>query len=315
MLQITFTLLVISIFLSQSSFAAKWRVNNNPTIDADFTSVSDAHDTVSANDTLYIEGSATTYSGITFTKPLVIIGTGYFLAQNTETQAINTSSWIGTSYFEEGAEGTIFQGMSVSGSLYLSCSDLIIRRNYISSRIYYYTPDAPIANVLVIQNYISDIIAQTSFSYNVTNTLIRNNRMNRCEFPSGGITGDLDFNVIDNAGQATITYGMNVRSNIIPNATGYFGGSSNNFENNITGYTYTEVCLATGSSDNRYFPNATSPALGAAHDGSDCGLGGGPDPYTLSGMPNVPHIYFLSAPSSGSNESGLPVVISAKTQN
>jgi hypothetical protein len=54
-----------------------------------------------------------------------------------------------------------------------------------------------------------------------------------------------------------------------------------------------------------------SPAKGAGSNGTDIGPFGGPDPYRLSGLPNLPNIYELS---SGGLVTGdeLPVQIKIK---
>jgi hypothetical protein len=71
----------------------------------------------------------------------------------------------------------------------------------------------------------------------------------------------------------------------------------------------------TGSNDGIFQLKAGSPAIGAGVGGVDMGLFGGSDPYVLSGLPAIPAIWFISAPSSGSGASGLQVQIKAKSHN
>jgi hypothetical protein len=67
------------------------------------------------------------------------------------------------------------------------------------------------------------------------------------------------------------------------------------------------------STDGKWELKAGSPALGAGSGGVDCGAFGGPTPYVLSGVPNLPHIYEADVPASATSESGLQVTIKAKS--
>ena len=77
-----FLLLATIMLVRNDSFAKIWRVNNNLGINADFTTLQAAHDGAAAGDTLYLESSPTNYGGLSSSKRLVIIGTGYLLEQN-----------------------------------------------------------------------------------------------------------------------------------------------------------------------------------------------------------------------------------------
>ena len=58
---------------------------------------------------------------------------------------------------------------------------------------------------------------------------------------------------------------------------------------------------------------AGSPAIGGGVSGADCGAFGGPAPYVLSGVPNLPHIYEADVPASATSDSGLQVSIKVKS--
>ena len=85
-----FTAIVFLIVLSTN--ATVWQVSNRVingvTVDADFTTLQAAVDGASAGDTLYLMGSQTSYGNGVFNKKLVVIGPGYWLAENQNTQAI-----------------------------------------------------------------------------------------------------------------------------------------------------------------------------------------------------------------------------------
>ncbi|HRZ78222.1 MAG TPA: hypothetical protein P5248_12680, partial [Bacteroidales bacterium] len=67
------------------------------------------------------------------------------------------------------------------------------------------------------------------------------------------------------------------------------------------------------STDGQWKLRTGSPAIGAGENGVDCGMYGGPFPYILSGMPNIPSVYYFLAPAIPSNT--LDVAIKAKSHN
>ena len=89
-------LTVLAIVFAVSANATVWRVNNTPNVDADFSSLSTAVNDASVLpfDTLYVEGSNSSYGTSGVTKPLILIGSGYFLAENDSTQANRLPSMI-----------------------------------------------------------------------------------------------------------------------------------------------------------------------------------------------------------------------------
>lgn len=97
-------------FLSQ---ATVWRVNGNPGIDADFTTLIDAVDAASNGDTIYLEPlqEGQSYEGLILTKPLTIIGTGINISSNDSTQYSENETRITRIWFDPGSEGSRFQGI------------------------------------------------------------------------------------------------------------------------------------------------------------------------------------------------------------
>ena len=113
------TILTAAILLIATTLnATVWRVNNRPYLDADFTTLQDAIDGASAGDTLYIGGSTTSYGNGTFDKQLVVIGAGYWLAENDTTQAYTENSQVGKLIFNSGSEGSVIEGLYVYYSSY-----------------------------------------------------------------------------------------------------------------------------------------------------------------------------------------------------
>src|SRR5580658_10761798 len=74
-----FTLLIFCPLVLWGPHAAAriWRVNNNAGVSANFTDFPAAVTGAGAGDTIYLESSATAYSGVSnLSKKLIIIGTG-----------------------------------------------------------------------------------------------------------------------------------------------------------------------------------------------------------------------------------------------
>ena len=67
--------------------------------------------------------------------------------------------------------------------------------------------------------------------------------------------------------------------------------------------------------DKHYQLGASSPAIGAGENGTDCGAFGGATPYILSGLPPYPVITDLQVSGTGSTTVPLNVTISAKSNN
>jgi len=322
-----------------------WRVDNNGGSPGDFTTAQAAHDAaaVQVNDTLYFNGSGTSYGGLTMTKRLYVFGPGFFLTQNPETQASPNHAYLDQLRVDPGAAGSLITGM-VTYRAYLFASNTLFKRNYVASSTHAvvigdngqligsYTP----SNVLCVQNYISTTngnralwVASGCSNIIVTNNFIHSNNagwqavyaLSSMIFANNMVYGILETNNTD----VTNTYLY----------TGSITGSGNSYHNNICNGTQfpsgngnvqnqplSNICVATGSDDGYYQlkPNTTSPAftnpaIGTGVGGVDMGMFGGTDPYVLSGMPAIPAIWSFSAPSSGSGASGLQVQIKAKSHN
>jgi hypothetical protein len=69
------------------------------------------------------------------------------------------------------------------------------------------------------------------------------------------------------------------------------------------------------STDGYYILKPNSIAKGYATDQTDCGAFGGTTPYTLSGLPAIPNIYFLQINQNATQGGGLKINIKAKANN
>lgn len=339
-----FTILTI-LFSVLTLNASVWRVNNLPGTDADFTTIQQAHDApyVYDGDTLYLEGSSGSYGDLNASKRLVIIGAGYFLAENNETQANINSSNTGAITFNNGSQGSIITGCNIS-RIIVNTSNLIIERNHISNSNMYYgiwLNSDNINNVIIRSNYI--IVTRTS-TYTTTygiranyigsnNITIRNNYIQlenvsiQSRYALGlysGFSGIVENNVlvgrvnINNTSfnnnilvEGTFEHSNSFYHNNIANST-QFGTLNGNQQNVFMGNVF--LGETGNSTDGQWQLKAGSAAIGAGVDGVDCGMFGGQFPYKLSGLPGIPAIYHHEQTIDNVNQV-LNVTINAKSHD
>ncbi|NOZ08090.1 MAG: hypothetical protein GXO91_04320 [FCB group bacterium] len=329
---ILFNMIAISIVISSVVLGSVWRVNNNTGTSPDFTTLQAAHDGAAYGDTLYIEGSSTSYGDAVITKQLTVIGPGYFLTENPNTQANPLNGIVGTVTLNNGSQGSEFSGLQMN-HVAVNTDEIIIRRNYIVATATYSASTVQInnsQNVLVTQNYIYHVPNHNSTYYGVEinngsfitvqNNFIRG-RVSSLYFVDSGscvFRNNIIYDGVSGSGQQLInnilfsgTYsGENDLLNNLCNGDQFGTGNGNqsNIDMNI-------VFTGTGSTDGQWQLVFNSPASGAGFDGEDCGMFGGLTPYVLSGMPNIPAIYQFVAPSVVSPTSALPVHIEAKSHS
>jgi len=120
------------------------------------------------DDTLHIEGSPVAYGDATISKRLVIIGPGYFLADNPKTCNLGLSATIYKMTFNPGSEGSVVMGMnlpyggsaSFPGEILLKADNITVKR----CRIQYIYIFTGLTTVNIQQNY---------FDANSANILMR----------------------------------------------------------------------------------------------------------------------------------------------
>ena len=328
----------IMLFAAIPAAQAKiWRVDNNGGSPGDFVTVAAAlaDSRVVNNDTLYFNGSGTSYGDATINKRVYIFGPGYFLAQNPQTQAQPTAATVGTLTYTSGATGALITGMSFA-RLDINADNVLVKRNYGTngSQVAVITVRAGRSNVLLVQNYIYNAYYERGVyvESGCSNVLVSNNFIG-----TNANNNSTSYAAVHSLSSLTVTQNVIYRSwiqadnstitnNIIREGgiSGAGSGILNNVGNdtntpagngNQQNVTMSNVFTLTGSDDAVWTLKAGSPALAAGANGEDCGMFGGTDPYVLSGMPAIPAIWFFAAPSSGSGASGLNVHIKAKSHN
>ena len=325
-------LMVLSALLCNSLTAQHLhRVNNNTDFDADFTTLQAAVTAASDNDTIYVEGSAMNYEGATINKPLTIVGPGFFLSENPETQANNTSATIDSEIiFTSGSEGSTIMGCEFQFGIYLtiSVSNISVIRNILFQ--VEFTDNSN--NIVITQNYIDAYI--NAGTGDISNTIISNNIINGgiyAQSTSGPLIVSNNVCWTTSRTYPIDCHNASIQNNILINDYSYiYPNTGNTISYNILASDGTD---ANGnqynvdmnlvfadfdgslelSTDGKWDLKDGSPALDAGSGGVDCGAFGGSTPYILSGVPNLPHIYEADVPASATSDSGLQVSIKVKS--
>lgn len=177
-------ILIHTIFFSYTAVQAKiWRVNNNPGVNADFTTIAAAvsEPLVLAGDTLHLEPGPTAYTAHpTFNKRLVILGVGYFLEPavtaepaNPGLQAsIHSSRISGNFGLWAASSGSVFSGLRFEGGVTFSggavtVTDIRFERCYFGNTVIF--TSASYSNISIRQCYFGGPAA--SITTTTANTL------------------------------------------------------------------------------------------------------------------------------------------------
>jgi hypothetical protein len=334
----TYTSILILILLhaSFSSSAKIWRVNNNTGVPADFTTGAAAITGAAAGDTIYFEPSTVAYGDLDIIKRLVIIGPGYWLAENGIRRNHIPSATVGTVTFRatnaSSSAGSIIRGM-VTGNIHIQISDITIENNHIQSIII--NNSVVISNILIAKNWIPGGFTNSSFCWPCSiwaggnsiksNVLIKNNFLGNplsldVNFFFNGviynnifnsnvtIVNSIFYNNILNAANPTISLNNSTSTNNLSR-----NGAVGSEDGNISNIDVDETPIFVGGStiDNQFNLHANSPAKGAGIEEVDCGMFGGQDPYVLSGVVNIPAVTRLMPQGSTTSDGTLKVKISA----
>ena len=336
-------LLLITLLCITANAQNTYTVDNKPGAPADFSNLQDAIDTVPAGSTLLVQGSPTTYTSgdaqnprsnsiIEIDKEMHIIGAGYFLDQNPNTQAYQTSTVLYTTRFEQGSDGSSISGVDIRNSIPTSHILIYDSQNInVSNTKLGHNGEIRIYNsnnIYVSNSYNADIYVQDNLSSHIT----LNSSLGRiydgdpstftitnCIYPvlRAGMTA---YNNIVNS-SSFISGDPNIHHNVVRNSnstnTSYIDANNNKYifcSSGECGNLFIDSSNPQHTSDGRYMLGAGSLALGAGVNGADCGMFGGG--YRLSGIPNIPNIYEFTVPDTGyTNDGGIPITIKVNSNN
>jgi hypothetical protein len=347
------TLLGLCIAMCFMAQAKIWRVNNNTGVQADFTTLQAAHDGASSGDTLHVEGSPTNYGSVQLTKKLTLLGPGYYLAENPNTQAFLQTAKVTTVYFYVGSEGSSITGFDFDTyTVEIYANDIVVRKNNFARNAGglhdYYTGainthgqsnngSIAVTNIIIAQNYGMRVsVNQPSSGILITGNYIGaygylgDDATQICLSTHQNANIIIENNIFRRG--KVVAYNSAITNNIM--YAGTYEGSGNLASNNLCSGTQfpasnnnkqnvdmSTVFVGVGtdiSTDGQWKLKAGSPALGAGYGSTnakkiDAGMFSGNTPYVLSGMPSMPAIYFFENQPVGSNSDPINVSIKVRS--
>lgn len=319
--------------------------NSSATPPNSYDDINDAIAAASNGDIIYLEPSPSSYGNIVFlSKSLTFIGNGYYLDGanngNANLQENTNLSTVERFSLKAGSEGSTFIGLNVDRFFFdtiATNANITIEKcritdyflpiytsnnntlNNISVRkCYFINSFSPVnifdnssytLNDLTIENCIFNITAEVRPSSSSTNLVFRNNTVLGSLLGTGLYVANNIFLSSSNSSFNTCV----VRNNVfVANQPGITTGPLSTNGNNLIGQTLTDIIVNTGSADGQYQLAVGSPAINGGVDiggvKPDCGAFGGPDPYVLSGIPDIPTIYELSLPNGNSVPAGTTTI-------
>ncbi len=330
-------ILLFSFFLlTLNSHAAIIRVNNAG-IPADHTTFTAAHSAASTGDTIHLEPTGISYGNLSLSKPLIIIGNGYFLGQNQGLQYNIANSMVGNITVFAAASGSTLTGLTITGRISpwgSTVNNVTFLRCHLTGDLY--TGGGTVSNSIVDNMlfdgcYIENSLTPINLIANVSNEVLFKN----CYMEGGNLTLNANASGLFTNCIFNLTVGMAVSNYQFSNNILIQGDltdqGGNNYNNNLCNLAQ----FPTGngnqrlvdmntvfvgypsqggfSDDSRWELAPASPGMGAGIGGDDCGIFGGAGPYKLSGIPPIPTIYDLVAPGSAGNT--LQIIISTRVNN
>ena len=320
--------------------AATWIVSNVPGFPANFSSLQACVDAAANGDIIIVQGSGASYGDVEVTKMLTILGPGYFLNQNPQTQAVLASAKLNSIYFKDGSSGSILEGMEIIGS---TPGAYPVSAPCFSSGSNSYSIKIDSATVTCIADYWADWIqisnstgsiirgcyGNSIFDYlNISDLHVENTIFVQPYFNNASVTNCLFYYGLDGIGGSTCVDNCVFKNNVISQNNNFFSIGTSSFSNNIftfdplganAGNNLVNISPSTlfvgypvqggNSLDGKFRLKSGSPAIGNGEGGTDIGPFGGNSPYQLSGISLHPNIWFVNMPSVGTSGGGLQVQI------
>jgi hypothetical protein len=339
-----FLMLVIAAVAGLHASAKVWRVNNTVGINANFNSLSTAisNASVLAGDTIYVEGSATSYGTITVSKALTIIGPGYNLTSTFWPQPIQYNTQVAElDAITINAANTSIAGLFISGQVTIGpANNASVSRCYVNGNILISGNTGVLSGVRITQNWVYNNIQRGASSFATSDLVITNNHVFLHFLLTASCTGIVEYNNFNL--RNTAGYGVNLgnaivsfRNNIIRCATGIFvnagtsavsnniaeanilpAGNGNQNSIPMTGNNmFVNALSPFTDTDANYQLSASSPAKTAGVGSTPIGAYGGLIPYVRSGIPAIPTVYGYTIPVGIITSPTVTVTFSSRTNN
>ena len=307
--------------------AKVWRVNNNPGIQADFTTPQAAQNAAAPGDTLHIEPSSINYGNLVLSKPLTIISIGNYLTGNPGLEAAPVTGTMQNLTVNAGASGSVLS-CNFSGTTNISSVNKIrFERSYLTGDVTCVSADSIVIldcscagqiilqtnsnNILIANTFIGYILnMQNTCSATVTNNILGFGNTTYANSAVNVYNCTFENNIIKNGQNYTFT-----NSTVTNNITSGTAASLPNTNNNQIGVNMVNVFVnPTGSNDDDFILVNGSLASGVGVNGVDDGVFGGATPYKPAMQAAIPAIYKLTAPSTVVGNT-LNIIFSTRSNN
>ena len=292
-------------------------VSNRPGASAQYQTVPDAIAAAAAGDTIYIQGSETSYGNITIDKKLTIIGTGHNPQKENALVSELSSVQLGAedaAGVQAAASGSSLIGLKISSvrTSNYGQKDITIKRCKVSS-IQASGRTGGICTDWIIENNIINQIVSYNQKTDASNFIIRNNIITfNLYYVSGCVVSNNIF--LGNNNSFPEVYNSIIQNNIFYGNTPQ-GANNSTFNNNIS-YSSTNTALPYGTNsgnnnkvnvdpkftnypgggfsyEHDYHLQASSPGKNAGTDGTDIGIYGGMG-FSETGEPPIPVVRAFS---------------------
>lgn len=281
------------------------RVSNVDGSSAPYTTIAEADAAADEGDTIMVDASSTAYEDTELSgKRIVLIGPGYFLAENGITTNGASGASIGT--LKVNGEGSVIKGMTITRLVLLS-SKIVVTRCKLAGTLQLGSEDLtkPIEaeNCIIHQNFFG---AGTIATYNWYTTSFM-------QFTNNIFSLTMSFGNMTNAYIAYNTFAGGLQSQSVTNGTiehniaSYINigiGSPGTVETkNIKSEDYAKLDYTSKKLDKAYWELYQETQEG------DYGAFADDDPYVLSGIPSGPVIQDLVVPASVEKGSTMSVTV------
>jgi len=318
-LALTFTLIVVLTTQINARILTVANQTIHQTV-AQYTTLQAAHDAAQSGDTIYLYPSSISYSGISITKKLAVIGAGF----SKVTDFSDYSKILDTFTFDKGSEGSLISSINGNFKVNVKVNNIIIQKCKLKQIYIGNNLNKILISNSIITNYdnieVPLIISDSSYVVILNNVIFKAANFGVSAIKIGSKAfGYIKNNVIidfDNS-YAIDGFSGNLTNDIIFASTHYYrfsadalvqNSSSKNMNNTVDDpHTY----FVDYDGGNYHLKNGTS-LVGAGTDGKDLGIYGGETPFIDDGTSSLPSIYYMNIPFIGSQKDGLSVEIKAK---
>lgn len=286
---------------------------------AQYTTLQSAHDNAQSGDTIYLYAVLNSYSGISITKKLIIIGSGFTKASN----MTGCSKISGDIKFNSGSEGSIITSIAGNFNIEANTSNLTIQRCKLSKIMV----NSNLSNIVITNNIIKNSGGEVaiSISDNSSAAILNNIIDNNIQYCSYTIVANLNTsiliknNILFSYFTVECVSAFTAREAILMNnlivSPGVRLPVNSICLNSPIIYSADKTIWFDDYDNQNYHLKTGSPGINAGTDGKDLGIYGGDSLYNFKddGAPNLPTIYYINIPSTGNQKDGLSVEIKAKT--